>query len=74
MCHRGFKAIAALLVRAGADVAHIPDAKASCGAHIMRGAPQSALGAAARGGFQTVTATVALLNRSTSQTYASVKR
>ncbi|CAM9511676.1 unnamed protein product [Ectocarpus sp. 13 AM-2016] len=54
VCHRGFAAIAALLVRAGADVAHVPDAKASCGAHIMRGAPQSALGAAARGGFQTI--------------------
>ncbi|CAN0401255.1 unnamed protein product, partial [Ectocarpus fasciculatus] len=54
VCHRGFTAIAPLLVRAGADAAHIPDAKASCGAHIMRGAPQSALGAAARGGFQTI--------------------
>lgn len=54
MCHRGFVAIAATLVRAGADVTHIPDAEASCGAHIMRGAPQSALGEAARGGYKTV--------------------
>ncbi|CAM9101157.1 unnamed protein product, partial [Scytosiphon promiscuus] len=54
VCHRGFVAIAASLVRAGADVTHIPDAEASCGAHIMRGAPQSALGLAARGGYKTI--------------------
>ena len=54
VCHRGFVAIAAKLVKAGADVAHIPDSEASCGAHIMRGAPQSALGEAARGGYKTV--------------------
>lgn len=56
VCHRGFVAIAAKLVRAGADVSHIPDAEASCGAQIMRGAPQSALGEAARGGYKTVRA------------------
>lgn len=54
VCHRGFVAISATLVRAGADVLHIPDAEASCGAQIMRGAPQSALGEAARGGYKTV--------------------
>ena len=54
VCHRGFVAISATLVRAGADVLHIPDAEASCGAHIMRGSPQSALGEAARGGYKTV--------------------
>eukprot|EP00903_Cladosiphon_okamuranus_P011682 g10988.t1 len=54
VCHRGFVAIAAKLVRAGADVSHIPDAEASSGAHIMRGAPQSALGEAARGGYKAI--------------------
>lgn len=41
-------------MRGGADVSHIPNADASCGAHIMRGAPQSPLGEAARGGFKAV--------------------
>ena len=52
VCHRGFAGIAKMLEQAGADLQHIPNADASGGgAQFMRGAPQSALGEAARGGF-----------------------
>lgn len=54
VCHRGFSGLATALVQAGADVSHIPSEDAGAGAHIMRGAPQSALGEAARGGFKSV--------------------
>lgn len=54
VCHRGFGGLATALVQAGADVSHVPSEYASTGAHIMRGAPQSALGEAARGGFKSV--------------------
>lgn len=51
VCHRGFVDITKTLVQAGADLLHIPNAQASGGALFMRGAPQSPLGEAARGGF-----------------------
>lgn len=54
VCHRGFAGIVTTLVKAGAEVSHIPDPGAAGGAHIMRGAPHSPLGEAARGGFKGV--------------------
>ena len=53
-CHRGFAGLVAPLLRAGASIDHVPDPNASRGVHIMRGAPQSPLGEAARGGYKTV--------------------
>lgn len=54
VCHRGFAGLVAPLLRAGASIDHVPDPNASRGVHIMRGAPQSPLGEAARGGYKTV--------------------
>lgn len=51
VCHRGFLDITRILVQAEADLSRIPNAEASGGALFMRGAPQTPLGEAARGGF-----------------------